>query len=90
MDRSKFLFRVVSVNLENVNDQGFYEEGKGTEGEGRTPVRMIVPAGRVVPCERNDIILGMLKIKSLEIPGRRGVSLVQLYGALQVLALRRS
>lgn len=29
------------------------------------PVRMTVPAGRVVPCDKKDTILGTEKIKSL-------------------------
>lgn len=32
---------------------------------GGVPVSMIVPAGSVVPCDRNDTICGTLKIKSL-------------------------
>lgn len=32
---------------------------------GGVPVKMIVPAGRVVPCERKLISLGTLKLRSL-------------------------
>lgn len=38
----------------------------GDSGCGLTPVRMSVPALRVVPRDKKEIILGMLKIKSLE------------------------
>ena len=37
-----------------------YEEHGATD-----PVRMTVPAGRVVPCDKKDTILGTEKIKSL-------------------------